>query len=43
LREHATGTEPPFLFALNLSGMSLGDRGFLEFVLSLTEEPCIAH
>ena len=43
LREHATGEEPPFLFALNLSGMSLGDRGFLEFVLSLTEEPSIAR
>jgi EAL domain-containing protein (putative c-di-GMP-specific phosphodiesterase class I) len=43
LREHATGAEPPFLFALNLSGMSLGDRGFLEFVLSLTEEPAIAR
>src|SRR5579863_2721591 len=43
LREYASSDDPPFLFALNLSGMSLGDRGFLEFVLSLTEEPCIAH
>jgi diguanylate cyclase (GGDEF)-like protein/PAS domain S-box-containing protein len=43
LREHASGAEPPFLFALNLSGMSLGDRGFLEFVLSLTEESAIAR
>src|SRR5450631_1541474 len=43
LREHATGDEPPFLFALNLSGMSLSDRGFLDFVLTLTEDPCIAR
>ncbi|HEY3730734.1 MAG TPA: EAL domain-containing protein, partial [Steroidobacteraceae bacterium] len=44
LREHAVdGDEPPFLFALNLSGMSIGDRGFLEFALSLTEDPRIAR
>jgi diguanylate cyclase (GGDEF)-like protein/PAS domain S-box-containing protein len=43
LREHASGDETPFLFALNLSGMSLGDRGFLEFALSLTEDPRIAR
>jgi len=43
LREHATGEEPPFLFALNLSGMSLGDRSFLDFVLTLTEDPRIAR
>jgi diguanylate cyclase (GGDEF)-like protein/PAS domain S-box-containing protein len=43
LREYATGDEPPFLFALNLSGMSLSDRGFLDFVLALTEDPSIAR
>jgi diguanylate cyclase (GGDEF)-like protein len=44
LREHAgDGEDPPFLFALNLSGMSIGDRGFLEFALSLTEDPRIAR
>jgi EAL domain-containing protein (putative c-di-GMP-specific phosphodiesterase class I) len=43
LHEHATGDEPPFLFALNISGMSLGDRGFLEFALSLTDDPRIAR
>jgi diguanylate cyclase (GGDEF)-like protein/PAS domain S-box-containing protein len=43
LHEHASGDEPPFLFALNLSGMSIGDRGFLEFALSLTEDARIAR
>jgi len=43
LREHASGDEAPFLFALNLSGMSIGDRGFLEFALSLTEDRGIAR
>ncbi len=43
LREHASGDEAPFLFALNLSGMSIGDRGFLEFALSLTEDRRIAR
>ena len=43
LREHASGEEAPFLFALNLSGMSIGDRGFLEFALSLTEDRRIAR
>ncbi|MGA8709054.1 MAG: EAL domain-containing protein [Steroidobacteraceae bacterium] len=43
LREHASGDEPPFLFALNLSGMSIGDRGFLEFALGLTEDARIAR
>ena len=43
LHEHASGDEPPFLFALNISGMSIGDRGFLEFALSLTEDPRIAR
>lgn len=43
LREHANGTEPPFLFALNLSGLSIGDRGFLDFALGLTEDPCVAR
>ena len=38
LREHASGDEPPFLFALNLSGMSLSDRGFLEFRAVLVED-----
>ena len=43
LQQHASGDEPPFLFALNLSGTSLSDRSFLDFVLSLVEEPRIAR
>jgi diguanylate cyclase (GGDEF)-like protein/PAS domain S-box-containing protein len=43
LQEFAQGEEPPFLFALNLSGVSIGDPGFLDFVLALTEEPRIAR
>jgi diguanylate cyclase (GGDEF)-like protein/PAS domain S-box-containing protein len=43
LQQHATGNEPPFLFALNLSGTSLSDRSFLDFVLSLVEDPRIAR
>ncbi|MGA2023655.1 MAG: PAS domain S-box protein [Steroidobacteraceae bacterium] len=43
LKEHACGDEPPFLFALNLSGMSLSDRSFLDYVLTLIEDPRIAH
>lgn len=43
LREHGSGEDPPFLLALNLSGMSIGDRSFLEYALSLTEEPVIAR
>jgi diguanylate cyclase (GGDEF)-like protein/PAS domain S-box-containing protein len=43
LQQHASGDEPPFLFALNLSGTSLSDRSFLDFVLSLVEDPRIAR
>lgn len=43
LQQHVSGDEPPFLFALNLSGTSLSDRSFLDFVLSLVEEPRIAR
>ncbi|HEY3731282.1 MAG TPA: EAL domain-containing protein [Steroidobacteraceae bacterium] len=43
LQKHASGNEPPFIFALNLSGTSLSDRAFLDFVLSLVEEPYIAR
>jgi diguanylate cyclase (GGDEF)-like protein/PAS domain S-box-containing protein len=43
LEEHANGDEPPFLFALNLSGTSLSDRSFLDLVLSLVEEPRTAR
>ncbi len=43
LQRHASGAEPPFLFALNLSGMSLSDRSFLDYVLSLVEDPRIAR
>jgi diguanylate cyclase (GGDEF)-like protein/PAS domain S-box-containing protein len=35
--------EPPFLLALNLSGTSLSDRAFLDFVLGLVEEPHVAR
>ncbi len=38
----APGGEPPFLLALNLSGTSLSDRAFLDFVLALVEEPHVA-
>jgi diguanylate cyclase (GGDEF)-like protein/PAS domain S-box-containing protein len=43
LQEYASGDEPPFLFALNLSGTSLSDRSFLDLVLSLVEEPRTAR
>jgi EAL domain-containing protein (putative c-di-GMP-specific phosphodiesterase class I) len=43
LKEHARGEEPPFLFALNLSGTSLSDRSFLDLVLGLVEEPRTAR
>ena len=43
LREHAGGEQPPFLFALNLSGTSLSDRSFLDLVLSLVEDARIAR
>jgi len=44
LHEHdADGDELPFLFAVNLSGMSLGDRGLRDLVLRLTEDPRIAR
>jgi diguanylate cyclase (GGDEF)-like protein/PAS domain S-box-containing protein len=43
LKEHATGDGPPFLFALNLSGMSLSDRSFLDYVLTLIEDPRVAR
>jgi diguanylate cyclase (GGDEF)-like protein/PAS domain S-box-containing protein len=43
LKEHACGDEPPFLFALNLSGMSLSDRSFLDYVLTLIEDPRVAR
>jgi EAL domain-containing protein (putative c-di-GMP-specific phosphodiesterase class I) len=43
LREHASGEQPPFLFALNLSGASLSDRSFLDLVLGLVEDPRIAR
>ena len=43
LKQHASGEEPPFLFALNLSGTSLSDRSFLDLVLSLVEDPRIAR
>jgi diguanylate cyclase (GGDEF)-like protein/PAS domain S-box-containing protein len=43
LREYASGEEPPFLFAVNLSGSSLSDRSFLDLVLGLVEEPRIAR
>jgi Amt family ammonium transporter len=39
----APGGEPPFLLALNLSGTSLSDRAFLDFVLALVEEPHVAR
>jgi diguanylate cyclase (GGDEF)-like protein/PAS domain S-box-containing protein len=42
LQQHASGDEPPFLFALNLSGTSLSDRSFLDYVLSLIDEPAVA-
>ncbi|MGA2365905.1 MAG: PAS domain S-box protein [Steroidobacteraceae bacterium] len=43
LKEHASGSEPPFLFALNVSGTSLSDRTFLDFLLTLIEDPNIAR
>jgi Amt family ammonium transporter len=44
LRSRTTpGGEPPFLLALNLSGTSLSDRAFLDFVLGLVEEPHVAR
>jgi len=43
LKEHASGSEPPFLFALNVSGTSLSDRTFLDFLLTLIEDPGIAR
>jgi EAL domain-containing protein (putative c-di-GMP-specific phosphodiesterase class I) len=44
LQKHSQGSdEPAFLFALNLSGMSLSDRSFLDFVLTLVEDPKIAR
>jgi diguanylate cyclase (GGDEF)-like protein/PAS domain S-box-containing protein len=43
LQQHADGDEPPFLFALNLSGMSLSDRTYLDLVMSLAEDPRIAR
>ena len=43
LQQHASGDEPPFLFALNLSGTSLSDRSFLDYVLSLIEQPRVAR
>jgi diguanylate cyclase (GGDEF)-like protein/PAS domain S-box-containing protein len=44
LRNRATpGGEPPFLLALNLSGTSLSDRAFLDFVLDVVEEAHVAR
>jgi diguanylate cyclase (GGDEF)-like protein/PAS domain S-box-containing protein len=44
LKMHSKGgDEPAFLFALNLSGMSLSDRSFLDFVLTLVEDPKVAR
>jgi diguanylate cyclase (GGDEF)-like protein len=43
LREYASSEQPPFLFALNLSGTSLSDRSFLDLVLGLVEDPRIAR
>jgi diguanylate cyclase (GGDEF)-like protein/PAS domain S-box-containing protein len=44
LRAHAVvGDAPPFLLALNLSGTSLSDRAFHEYVLGLVEAPHIAN
>jgi diguanylate cyclase (GGDEF)-like protein/PAS domain S-box-containing protein len=43
LRTHAApGDAPPFLLALNLSGTSLSDRAFHDFVLGLVDAPHIA-
>jgi diguanylate cyclase (GGDEF)-like protein/PAS domain S-box-containing protein len=45
LQQHGgvNAEQPSFLFALNLSGMSLSDRSFLDYVLTLVEDPRIAH
>jgi diguanylate cyclase (GGDEF)-like protein/PAS domain S-box-containing protein len=43
LQKHSKGDDPAFLLALNLSGMSLSDRTFLDFVLTLVEDPRIAR
>ncbi|MFO1402482.1 MAG: PAS domain S-box protein [Steroidobacteraceae bacterium] len=43
LRAHAVpGGAQPFLLALNLSGSSLSDRAFHEYVLGLVDDPYIA-
>ena len=43
LRTYAVpGDPPPFLLALNLSGSSLSDRAFHEYVLALVDDPHIA-
>ena len=43
LRTHAVpGDVPPFLLALNLSGTSLSDRAFHDYVLGIVAEPHIA-
>ncbi len=43
LQQYASGDDPPFLFALNLSGATLSDRSFLDLVLTLVEEPRTAR
>ncbi len=44
LRQHdADGDELPLLLAVNLSGMSFGDRALRDLVLRLTEDPRIAR
>jgi EAL domain-containing protein (putative c-di-GMP-specific phosphodiesterase class I) len=43
LLDERAGGDSPLLLALNLSGTSLSDRAFLDFVLNLVEQPRIAR
>jgi diguanylate cyclase (GGDEF)-like protein/PAS domain S-box-containing protein len=43
LREQADSPGPPLMYAVNISGTSLSDRSYLDFVLNLVEEASIAR